>query len=143
MSEGLERFLFFFLIFLMLCHFMACLWIFTAYMSIDQDRKDADGNYILEDGDTNWIIDNKFDKETNWRLYTTAFYFTVTTITTVGYGDISGTNQVERVICMFLMILGVLFFSFSSGYLTSLISNMDAASAEMKRKTVLLNKINK
>ena len=55
----------------------------------------------------------------------------------------SGSNQVERLICMLLMILGVLFFSFSSGYLTSLISNMDSANSELNRKTALLNKINK
>ncbi|MFN9903918.1 MAG: ion channel [bacterium] len=29
-------------------------------------------------------------------------YYTITTITTVGYGDISGTNSIERPICAFL-----------------------------------------
>jgi voltage-gated potassium channel Kch len=54
-------------------------------------------------------------------LYITALYFTVTTITTVGYGDISGTNTTERLVSIFLMILGVVFFSFSTGALTSII----------------------
>ena len=119
---------------------MSCVWIFTAYMSIEE--RDAD-EHEDEHEFTNWIKANSFEGDSNWLLYTTAFYFTVTTITTVGYGDISGTNQVERLICMFLMILGVLFFSFSSGYLTSLIANMDQASFEMKKKISLLNKIHK
>jgi len=58
-------------------------------------------------------------------LYVTAVYYTVTTISTVGYGDISGTNNLEKIICCFLMVMGVFFFSFSSGSLTSIISNYD------------------
>lgn len=58
-------------------------------------------------------------------MYLTSLYFTVTTITTVGYGDISGTNSLERLICCFLMIMGVLFFSVSSGTLTSIITNYE------------------
>ena len=39
-------------------------------------------------------------------LYITAYYFTVTTIVTVGYGDITANNTGERIICIFLMIIG-------------------------------------
>jgi voltage-gated potassium channel len=51
-------------------------------------------------------------------LYSSAFYFTVTTITTAGYGDISGTNTLERYICALFMILGVLIFSMVSSAIT-------------------------
>ena len=34
-------------------------------------------------------------------LYITSFYFTVTTIATVGYGDIHGVNFGERIYCIF------------------------------------------
>ena len=45
----------------------------------------------------------------------------MTTISTVGYGDISGTNDYERGTCCVLMVLGVTFFSIASGTFTNLI----------------------
>jgi len=46
--------------------------------------------------------------------YLTSFYFTITTITTVGYGDISGGTSAEKVGAIFLMLFGVISFSFAS-----------------------------
>ena len=59
----------------------------------------------------------------------TSFYYTVTTITTVGYGDISGTNVAERTIACFIMVLGVVGFSFGTGSLASVMSTYDQANA--------------
>ena len=116
-GEGLEKFSFLLMCFLMICHFMACIWVFTADLSVDSQ----------ESGESNWILDGEFETSTI-ELYTTAIYFTVTTITTVGYGDIGGSNQIERGICMFLMIMGVIFFSVSSGTLTNIISSYEEVS---------------
>jgi Trk-type K+ transport system membrane component len=49
----------------------------------------------------------------------------VTTITTVGYGDISGSTDIEKVFCIFIMIIGVLAFSFATGSLASILANYD------------------
>ena len=46
-------------------------------------------------------------------IYLTAFYFTVTTISTVGYGDISGGTMTEKIGAIFLMLFGVISFSFA------------------------------
>ena len=111
---------------------MACLWIFTADLSIysedahDGDKKAVDKEKAKNSSEeTNWVKENDFQHMDWMELYATSFYFTVTTITTVGYGDISGTNFTERIICIFLMIIGVLFFSFSSGTLTQIITNYE------------------
>lgn len=73
----------------------------------------------------------------------TSFYFTVTTIVTVGYGDITPTNSTERMIAVFLMIIGVISFSFATGSLSSILSNYDSSQAKMKEKIATLNEINK
>ena len=113
---------------------MACFWIFTSELSIDS-VVDENGNFVTPDEtQTNWIYTNGFENQEIAELYTTAFYFTVTTITTVGYGDISGTNTTERVICILLMIIGVLFFSFSSGSLTQIISNYEKVNLKLLEK---------
>ena len=74
-------------------------------------------------------------------LYFTSMYFTVTTIVTVGYGDISPTNTAERIFCILLMLLGVVAFSFATGAITSIISDYDSNEAENKAKITVLNEI--
>ena len=59
-------------------------------------------------------------------LYIVSFYFTVTTIVTVGYGDITPKNAQERLFCVILMLIGVISFSFITSTLTSIISTQDA-----------------
>jgi voltage-gated potassium channel len=55
---------------------------------------------------------------TNFQIYTAAFYFTVTTITTTGYGDLSATNTLERYMAVLLMVIGVVIFSIVRGAIT-------------------------
>jgi len=56
----------------------------------------------------------------------------------VGYGDISGNNTTERVVSAIFMVIGVIGFSFASGSLTSIMANVDAASAILKDKEDIL-----
>lgn len=72
-----------------------------------------------------------------------SIYWTVTTITTVGYGDISGTNDVERLFCSVAMIIGVISFSFANGSLASIIQNYDQSNAIYQEKMIVLNRIYK
>lgn len=90
-SAAFERLSFFFLVLLLLCHFVGCLWIFIA-RNIEDPQIEGD----------NWIEAGEFQDLTMSELYATSCYFTMTTITTVGYGDISGNSTIERVICIFL-----------------------------------------
>ena len=70
----------------------------------------------------NWIIAGSsagsFTDYGMGSLYIVSFYYTVTSMTTVGYGDIRGFNFTERIVAIFLMLLGVLFFSMASGTFT-------------------------
>lgn len=59
-------------------------------------------------------------------LYITSCYFVVTTMSTVGYGDISAGTRAERVFCTLLMFIGVVSFNFISGALASIISSYDS-----------------
>ena len=66
----------------------------------------------------------------------------MTTITTVGFGDISGGTTPERLICLVLMVIGVISFSFATGTLSSILSNLDSSNAKLKGKLGLLHDIN-
>ena len=105
---GFERLFFFILLFLTLTHINACMWVFMA--RFDEDRTD------------DWISQKEWDGLDNTHLYIASFYFVVTTITTVGFGDISGFNTYERLFCCFLMLIGVLAFSYSTSSLSLTLS---------------------
>ncbi|KAH0795710.1 cation channel family protein [Histomonas meleagridis] len=60
---------------------------------------------------TSWIsgfLDQGFS---NFQLYVTSLYFVVTTILTIGYGDIHPTNTNEYVVAIIIQIVGVVFES--------------------------------
>ena len=126
-SNAAERMFFFLLIFLTLIHICSCLWIFVAKYD--------------EKSDTDWISIKEYEDYSNFETYMTSVYFTVTTITTVGYGDISGSTTMERVFCVFLMLLGVISFSFSTGSLSSIMSSYDSNQANYTEKLHILNEI--
>jgi len=50
-----------------------------------------------------------------------AFYWAVQTVTTVGYGDVGGKNNLEKGFACFAMMCGVIAFSFASGNLASIL----------------------
>lgn len=74
-------------------------------------------------------------------LYMTSFYFTVTTVLTVGYGDITAYSIGEKFFCIFLMLVGVLSFSFATGALSSIITSYDSKEAELREKIATLNEL--
>ena len=117
---GYERLIFFAMIFFLLCHSVACLWIIQANLSSDEDA--------LWKG--TWVEAGEFTETSKQGLYMASLYYTVTTITTVGYGDISANNETELIFCSILMLVGVISFSFANGALASIISNSDAANAK-------------
>ena len=109
-SQGMERLLQFFMSFLLLMHLVACLWLII-------------GNYEYGHLPT-WVDEDLYNSD-NYDQYLISFYWAVTTITTVGYGDISANNNLERFFCSFIMLIGVICFSFASGSLASILGNMD------------------
>lgn len=52
-------------------------------------------------------------------------YFALTTLATVGYGDITPTNNFEKVMCIFLMIVGIAFFSYIMSNFNDVLINYD------------------
>jgi len=127
-SIGFERLFYFILGFFMVCHIVGCLWILMPQLYSED----------TETWLTSYSIMDQFD------LYLTSIYFTVTTITTVGYGDISGNQtNLEKIFCIFIMAIGVIAFSFASGSLASIIQNYDTQNAKLAEQLNILNRVYK
>lgn len=109
LSVAKERLFIFSIFAILFVHTISCLWIFLGVYHMDDDGKD------------NWIDKFDFNIKDMGEMYTIGLYWTITTITTVGYGDISATNTSERLVACIIMVIGVIAFSFSTGSLSSII----------------------
>jgi len=118
------------MIFILASHIVSCFWLIIAELVTTSSG--VDGTFI-----GTWL--NEFATKTAYKgsdisLYYISFYWTITTITTVGYGDISGTNNYERLFASFVMVVGVILFSIANGALASIISSLDGQSGEYEDK---------
>jgi hypothetical protein len=68
-----------------------------------------------------------------------AVYWTYTTMSTVGFGDITAKTSLEKILSIFLMIFGVCFFSFTIGSLASIFNRIDGKEATMNSKMAAID----
>ena len=66
-------------------------------------------------------------------------YWAFQTITTVGFGDISIGLEVEYVMAIAWMFVGVSFYSYSVGSVAGIIANMDTKAAILSGKLTTLS----
>ena len=102
---------------ILLTHIMACIWIEIGRL----DDKSWVSVFIAAqriDRDDDSLTSFNYYKE----IYANAFYFILTTITTVGYGDISGSTTVEYLFSMCVEFIGLTFFSFLTGTISVMFS---------------------
>ena len=60
---------------------------------------------------------------------------------TVGYGDITAKTMPEKLLCILLMLLGVIAFSYATGSISSIITNQDSTDAKLRVKMMTLESI--
>ena len=128
-NANVERLFFFVLTFLLMNHLCACFWYFMA--KIEDFSPDS------------WVVRLGYIDSSNIELYIISFYWTLTTVTTVGYGDITAGTTIERIYNLFIMSFGVLLYSFAIGSLSSIVSTLDQKSEEMNQKLQILSSIKK
>ena len=99
---------FFFLLFV-ISHWAACLFIYLGKGPYWQKNDDSQSEFTQ----ITWLSVLEADPDMQspdperWgQLYVTALYFSITTMSTIGYGDISPKNMWERVAALILMIIG-------------------------------------
>lgn len=82
LKPGSERLLIFVFLVTIFAHIMGCMWYFIA--KLDDLRPET------------WVVRMGLVDAPHSEIYLTCIYYIFTTITTVGYGDISGETSYEK-----------------------------------------------
>ena len=110
--------------FLFTIHTLSCLFIFfgqNAYPS--------------------WIIKTNLDTSSFMKIYITSIYYILQTVTTVGYGDISGVNYYERFFSLILLLVGIMVYSYAVTSMSTYIKEQDEKTLDYQKKCKILEDI--
>lgn len=100
-------------------HIYACIW---HYISFQQNQENEDS----------WIISMNLINSSWYQRYLYSFYWALTTMVTVGYGDITPKNSYETIFCSFAILTGTLVFGYSFNRIGTLLTNQDERDQELR-----------
>lgn len=126
-QEGFRHLAYFVLTLVLLTHWFSCLFFYLG----DVDR----------DSDNFWAVAAAGDLNTSalTKNYIAACVWSIMTLTTVGYGDISARNEGQRVLSILAMLTGALFFAYGVSHIVSIV---DEFRAETKKFKTQMDKYN-
>jgi len=96
----------------------SCLFFYLGDMERDENNYWADGVGLNGNDDT-----------TN---YIAACYWSIMTLTTVGYGDISAQTDAQRILGVITMIAGALFYAYGVSHVVSIVDEVRAETRAFK-----------
>ncbi|KAK7241370.1 voltage-gated potassium channel [Aureococcus anophagefferens] len=124
-------------------HFVGCAW--YAIGTVALAHPDARWNAYRDDdgagpGDraavATWVDVYVDPRDDNTGRYIAAMYWSLSTLTTVGYGDVNSGSTVERLFAILIMIVGVSYYTYIISSLSSIISTFDSQAAQVNEKLV-------
>lgn len=118
----------------LLSHFSACFWYMAGVSGIPAScgdtpwTCDADGEYwawflTIDWTDPAW----KNEGDNRLLLYIHSIYFSMATMTTVGYGDIHPISKQEKQFAVVMLLVAIIAFSACVGSVTELVKSMNSS----------------
>ena len=102
-------------------HILCCFWYFL-------------GSANASEASPSWVKAENLQGAEVSRKYLTSLYWTVASITAVGYGDVHATTQGEMYYSIFTQLIGSSVFGFIIGNISNLVEKLDLRMAKYKKK---------
>lgn len=107
------------LIFSLLAHWCACIWYVIAISEIGNNPPDWKIGWLHQLSDKlGYKVLNATDMTSS---YITALYFTTSSLTSVGFGNVSANTNAEKIFSIAIMLIGALMHAVVFGNVTALI----------------------
>eukprot|EP00057_Strongylocentrotus_purpuratus_P019181 XP_011673655.1 PREDICTED: potassium voltage-gated channel subfamily H member 8 isoform X3 [Strongylocentrotus purpuratus] len=117
---------FFMLAFALLAHWLACIWFVIGRMELSKNDDGWDLGWIVDLGEQlkRPILDSNSTGPGNNSIYITALYYTLSSLTSVGFGNVSANTNTEKIFTILVMFLGALCHAAVFGNVTAIIQRM-------------------
>jgi hypothetical protein len=116
-------------------HLFCCLWNYAAYIARKGGNRSWQDAVFYSDVGTNGD-DNNNNQQSHFvslhRLYLYSFYWSLATVITVGYGDISPKNDNEVIISSLAMLFGSGFFAYGINKIGAIFEKFEAKNKAFK-----------
>ena len=127
--------------------FFACCWYLNSYFNKTSQQNNFIKYYNLYNNQdkTNSTLTENTEIKGAFHSMLICFFFTLTTVTTTGFGDYVAQNVPERIFSAILMLFGVLYFSFLMSLLMEEINIVgdENQTVEAQKLITQLRKFNK
>lgn len=118
---------------LIVCHILACGWIYVGRLHEPKFLSGStwmnnyvDGDDFRDDGFEGAFEPRPIYRKTMQQQYIVALYWSLMTLTSVGYGDVCPESDAGRVYAIFTMLAGSAIYGYIIGSITTVCSSVDA-----------------
>jgi hypothetical protein len=110
-------------------HWMSCIFFSISHSEAAGGEEDT------------WVtVQNLLDIDrTSFDQYVASLYWSVMTMTTVGYGDVAPRSTNERIFAVFAMLVGAIFFGYGISEVVNIVASLREKDTEFRRQMDTVN----
>lgn len=112
------------LLFLLSVHCLSCVFIFLGQLDYP-----------------NWLSVQGLEFNQPLDIYIASFYYICATVFTIGYGDILSVSIHERFYNLFLLVVGIMIYSWAVTSLSNWVQSVDSKTSDYQKKVAILEEI--
>ncbi|XP_072226361.1 voltage-gated delayed rectifier potassium channel KCNH8 [Leuresthes tenuis] len=128
--------------FALLAHWMACIWYIIGKMEIEANALNWDIGWLHELGkrlempyNAMGVVNGTGSGPTIRSVYIASLYFTLSSLTSVGFGNVSANTDAEKIFSVCVMLIGALMHALVFGNVTAIIQRMYSRWSQYHTRT--------